>query len=70
MKISKLLPNSIFASKAKDGKVTLFLNKATNLVSYKDEENNVIPVGAPYGGSGKDEAIDLLPRPADKTKGI
>ena len=48
MKISKLLPNSIFASKAKDEKITLFLNKATNLVSYKDEENNVIAIGAPY----------------------
>lgn len=63
MKISKLLPNSIFASKAKDEKITLFLDKTTNLVSYKDEENNVIPVGVPYGVKDEDKAIDLPPRP-------
>ena len=45
MKISKLIPSSIFASKAKDEKVTLFLNKTTGTVCYKDENNEVKEVG-------------------------
>jgi len=46
MKISKLIPNSIFASKGKDEKVTLFLNKNTSTVCYKNEENEVIEIGS------------------------
>jgi len=45
MKISKLNSNSIFASKEKDEKVTLFLNKATETVCYKNENNEVKEIG-------------------------
>jgi hypothetical protein len=46
MKISKLSPINIFASKASDYRVTLFYNKKTDTICYKDEEGNVIEVGS------------------------
>ena len=44
-KIKILSPSDIQASKGTNGTVTLFLNKNTNTVCYKDTNGKIIQVG-------------------------
>ena len=44
-KIKILSPSDIQASKGTNGTVTLFLNKNTNTVCYKDTTGKIIQVG-------------------------
>lgn len=46
MKLSRLLPKSIFASKATDSKVTLFYNKNTSSICYRETDGTVVEVGS------------------------
>ena len=44
-KIKILSPSDIQASKGTNGTITLFLNKNTNTVCYKDTNGKIIQVG-------------------------